>query len=107
MIASVAGGNDALTAGHSIILAWLAVTSVWAFVLFGRDKWQAGRKAGPRTAESSLLLACSLGGWPGGLLGMILFRHKSAKLAFQLKFIVAFLVWAALLVGALKLAARP
>lgn len=87
-----------------IILVWLAAGSVWAFALFGFDKWRAGRGAGPRTAESSLLLACALGGWPGGLLGMLVFRHKSAKPSFQLKFAAALLVWAALVAGALKLA---
>jgi uncharacterized membrane protein YsdA (DUF1294 family) len=89
-----------------IILAWLAVTGVWTFALFGLDKWRAGRGAGTRTAESSLLLACALGGWPGGLLGMLLFRHKSAKPSFQLKFAAALLVWMALVAVALRLAGR-
>ena len=62
----------------NLILAWLAGTSLWTFVLFGADKWRAGR-GGARTAESSLLRACALGGWPGGLLGVLLFRHKSSK----------------------------
>ena len=52
-----------------IILTWLAVTGGWTFALFGLDKWRAGRRAGRRTAESSLLLACALGGWPGACWG--------------------------------------
>jgi uncharacterized membrane protein YsdA (DUF1294 family) len=85
-----------------LILAWLTGTSLWTFVLFGVDKWRAGR-GGARTAESSLLLACALGGWPGGLLGILLFRHKSAKASFLLKFAATFLPWAALVGGALKI----
>lgn len=89
-----------------IIIGWLAVTSVWAFALFGFDKWQAGRGAGARTAESSLLLASALGGWPGGLLGMLVFRHKSAKASFQFKFAAALLIWVALVAGVLKITGR-
>jgi len=74
--------------------------------LFGFDKWRAGRTGARRVAESSLLLASALGGWPGGLFGIVLFRHKSAKLSFKFKFAAAFVVWAALVAGALKLAAR-
>jgi len=90
---------------HIFLLAWVSITSVWAFLLFGFDKWRAGRTHARRVAESSLLLASALGGWPGGLLGIILFRHKSAKLSFKFKVVVAFIVWAALVVGALKLVA--
>lgn len=86
-----------------LLLAWLAVASLWAFVLFGWDKWQAGR-SGRRVSEFALLAVCALGGWPGGLSGLLMFRHKSAKASFQLKFAVALLVWAALVGGVLRLA---
>lgn len=85
------------------LFGWLAFTCGWAFGLFGYDKWQAGRSRGRRIAESSLLLASALGGWPGGLLGLIVFRHKSAKPSFQLKFAGAFVIWAGTIVGALRL----
>ncbi len=91
---------------HLFLLAWVGVSSIWAFLLFGFDKWRAGRLDARRVAESSLLLASALGGWPGGLFGIILFRHKSAKLSFQFKFAAAFVVWVALVFGALKLAAK-
>ncbi|MBI3886143.1 MAG: DUF1294 domain-containing protein [Opitutae bacterium] len=84
-----------------ILIGWFAVTSAWTFLLFGFDKWRAGR--GQRVAESTLLWSSALGGWPGGLLGMIVFRHKSAKPSFQWKFVGTFLVWLALVAGALKL----
>jgi uncharacterized membrane protein YsdA (DUF1294 family) len=44
-----------------------------------------------------LLVVAAMGGWLGGLLGMIVFRHKTAKLSFQLKYAVAFIAWAAVL----------
>jgi uncharacterized membrane protein YsdA (DUF1294 family) len=85
------------------LAVWIGATSAWAFLLFGFDKWRAGRTGARRVAESSLLLASALGGWPGGLLGIVLFRHKSAKLSFLFKFAAAFIVWAALVAGILKL----
>ncbi len=85
-----------------ILLGWTALASAWTFVLFGFDKWRAGH--GRRIAESSLLLSSALGGWPGGFLGLLFFRHKSAKASFQWKFAGASLVWLALIAGALMIA---
>jgi uncharacterized membrane protein YsdA (DUF1294 family) len=79
-----------------LLLAWVGVVSAWAFLMFGFDKWRAGRSGGRRTPESSLLWASALGGWPGGLLGIVLFRHKSAKPSFLFKFTLAFFDWVAL-----------
>ncbi len=87
-------------------LSWIAVTSAWAFLLFGFDKWRAGRAGARRVSEAALCWTCALGGWPGGLLGLMLFRHKSAKSSFQLKFAVAFFAWAGLVAGALKFSGR-
>jgi len=89
-----------------LLLAWLCLAGLWAFGLFGYDKWQAGRARGRRIAESSLLWVSALGGWPGGLLGLVLFRHKSAKASFQLKFAAAFFGWVLLVAGALRLTGR-
>jgi len=38
----------------------------------------------------------AVGGWPGGLLAMLLFKHKTAKLSFKLKYGIAFVIWAGL-----------
>ena len=75
------------------LLGWSGLASVVTFGLFGYDKWRAGR-GGRRLAESALWWASVLGGWPGGLLGILFFRHKSAKPMFLLKFTAAFLLWA-------------
>lgn len=84
---------------RSVAIGWVAATSVWAFWLFGFDKWRA-RRGGRRVAEATLFWVSALGGWPGGLLGMVIFRHKSAKGSFQLKFAAAFFIWAALIYAA-------
>ena len=89
---------------HQALLAWVGVASVWAFLLFGFDKWRAGRTGSRRVAESSLWLVSALGGWPGGLLGIVVFHHKSSKPAFLFKFSLALVVWAAIVASAWKLA---
>lgn len=86
-----------------LLLAWIAAASAWAVLLFGFDKWRAGR-GGRRVAESTLFWLSALGGWPGGLLGIVVFRHKSAKPVFLLKFGAAFLAWAGLVVAGMRLA---
>ena len=73
-----------------VLLAWLGVLSVVTFLMFGYDKWRAGR-AGERVSEARLIWLSALGGWLGGLLGMIIFRHKTSKGSFQWKFVAALL----------------
>jgi uncharacterized membrane protein YsdA (DUF1294 family) len=48
----------------------------------GVDKWKARRGAW-RIKESTLLLVAALGGSPGALLGMHLFRHKTKHWYFR------------------------
>ena len=78
----------------SFAVVWFAAWSAAAFVAFGLDKWRAGRSK-QRVPEATLALMGAVGGWAGGLLGMILFRHKTAKLTFQLKYATALLPFAA------------
>ncbi len=84
---------------RTVAAAWLIALSAWAFLLFGFDKWRASR-GGRRISESALCWVSALGGWPGGFLGLLLFRHKSAKGSFQLKFAAAFFAWAGLVYAA-------
>jgi uncharacterized membrane protein YsdA (DUF1294 family) len=84
---------------RAMAAGWLALSSAWAFLLFGFDKWRAAR-GGRRVSEAALCWVSMLGGWPGGLLGMLIFRHKSAKGAFQVKFAAAFFAWAGLVYAA-------
>ena len=59
-----------------------------AFVMFGFDKWRAQR-SGSRVSEFLLVLLAALGGWPGGWLGMMVFRHKTSKWTFKFKYALA------------------
>jgi len=75
-------------------LAWFSGWSAVAFLAFGYDKWRAGRP-GQRTPEATLALLGAIGGWPGGLIAMTVFRHKTAKWTFKLKYALALLPFAA------------
>jgi uncharacterized membrane protein YsdA (DUF1294 family) len=86
-----------------LIAGWLGVTGLIAFALFGYDKWQA-RRQGERVSEATLWLVSAFGGWPGGLLGLLCFRHKTQKLWFLLEFAAALLVWSTLVSAVLKVA---
>ena len=69
--------------------AWIAavyvVMSCIAFAAIGCDKAAASRQH-RRIPENRLHLLSFAGGWPGALLAHRLFRHKTQKRAFQLRF---------------------
>lgn len=79
-----------------IFLSWICAISVLSFLLVGYDKIQSAR-SGRRVSEFQLCLIAALGGWPGGFLGMLTFRHKTVKPGFKLKFAAALLVWGGLI----------
>jgi uncharacterized membrane protein YsdA (DUF1294 family) len=78
----------------TIAAIWFAAFNVVTFITFGFDKWWATRSK-RRVSEFSLALLGALGGWPGGLIGMFVFHHKTAKLTFQLKYALALIPFAA------------
>ena len=77
-----------------LIGGWFLALNTAAFIGFGLDKWRA-RRAGRRVSERTLVFLGALGGWPGGLVAMALFRHKTAKGTFKLKYALALLPFAA------------
>jgi uncharacterized membrane protein YsdA (DUF1294 family) len=77
-----------------LALAWFGGWSVVTFCAVGYDKWRAGR-SGPRVSELTLVMLGALGGWLGGIAGMSVFRHKTAKWTFKLKYTLALLPFAA------------
>ena len=95
-----------MSLSEKLILAWLCCSSALAFALFGIDKFLAGRSGERRVSEFHLILVAALGGWVGGLLGMLVFRHKTSKLSFKLKYAAAFVVFAVLVYGAFTLGER-
>lgn len=77
--------------GPALAVLWHLGASAWSFAQYGFDKARAAR-GGPRVRESRLHLADALGGWPGGLLAMRVFRHKRRKAAFVRVFWVTVVV---------------
>ncbi len=67
------------------VLLFIAALSLLTFVVYYADK-QAAFRSGRRTPENTLHLLAFLGGWPGAFLAQRIFRHKSRKTGFQLKF---------------------
>ena len=58
--------------------AYLTILSILTFILYGVDKLKA--KAGAYRIPEKILLGLSLlGGAPGGIIAMRLFRHKTNK----------------------------
>lgn len=78
----------------SFAAIWFATFSTVTFLIFGFDKWRASQSGG-RVPESFLTTLGALGGWAGGLLGMIVFRHKTAKWTFKFKYALALIPFAA------------
>lgn len=76
-----------------LALIWFGSWSAITFLAFGWDKWRATRSA-TRVPEVTLLLLGSLGGWPGGWLGLNSFRHKTAKWSFKLKYALGLIPFA-------------
>jgi uncharacterized membrane protein YsdA (DUF1294 family) len=83
-----------LKASDFFAAVWFAAFSVVTFLAFGFDKWRASR-SGSRVPEFSLAVLGALGGWPGGLIGMLVFRHKTAKWTFKFKYAIALIPFAA------------
>ena len=69
----------------TLLLPWFVAISVVTLLTFGYDKVVSGRDM-TRVPEAVLLLLTLLGGTVGALVAMQLFRHKSAKKSFQVRF---------------------
>ena len=67
------------------------VTSIVSFAMYGYDKARAtsGRW---RVPETTLLLLGLIGGWPGAIVGQLVFRHKTTKESFRSAFWVTVVI---------------
>lgn len=68
---------------ETVVLIWLAAINLLALALMGLDKSYA-RRGKWRIPEKVLFLSAALGGSPGAIAGMFLFRHKTKHLSFVL-----------------------
>jgi len=93
--------NHLLRPEDNWILGWLVFASALNFLLFAYDKLRA-RASGGRIPESWLVLIGAIGGWVGGLAAMLLFRHKTVKPSFQLKYAAALVIQLGLLLAYLR-----
>jgi uncharacterized membrane protein YsdA (DUF1294 family) len=76
------------------LVGWVLLSSVIAFVAHGHDK-RAARLGRRRTPERTLHLLELIGGWPGALLAMKVFRHKTRKASYFLVTALIVVVWIA------------
>ena len=67
----------------SIVLLWVLLWNIIAFVLMGVDKWKATHESW-RIRERILFLSAILGGSVGAMLGMSFFRHKTQHKSFTI-----------------------
>lgn len=67
------------------ILFYLLIINLVTLFIWGYDK-QMAKKNRQRISEIQLLLLVFLGGFLGGVLGVLLFKHKISKRFFLIKF---------------------
>jgi uncharacterized membrane protein YsdA (DUF1294 family) len=75
LVRGTPGWVDALYLGASVVCV----------VVYGIDKF-AARRGGDRVPEAMLLSLGAIGGWPGAIVAQQLFRHKTVKCSFRVRF---------------------
>ena len=68
--------RDFLLSPVGLLMIYLVIINLIAFLTFGADKRRA-RRDRRRVRESTLFLLAAIGGSIGALLGMYVFRHKT------------------------------
>lgn len=84
-----------------ILLLYFLFINIIVFILAGYDKYQA-RKNKRRIPENTLFFLELIGGTPGLLTAMLLFRHKTSKTSFIVKFAVILAIQATLIIAYLN-----
>lgn len=81
-----------------ILLLIFLFINVIAFIIMSYDK-RLAVKGKRRISEKALLFWVAVGGTVGSLLGMLLFRHKTSKRSYLLKFCLIVFLQIVLIVG--------
>ncbi|MET3025478.1 MULTISPECIES: DUF1294 domain-containing protein [unclassified Flavobacterium] len=84
-----------------VLLLYFLFINILVFIFAGYDKSQA-RKNNRRVPEKTLFLMALTGGSPGLLTAMLLFRHKTSKTSFIVKFVVILAIQLALIIAYLN-----
>ena len=88
---------------QTIVLSYLLIINLIAFVMYGIDKKRAIRNE-YRIRERTLLWLARLGGGIGSWLGLKLFRHKTKHTKFRIVEPLWMIIWlVAIMLAALKL----
>ena len=82
-----------------------AGASALCFALYAVDK-AAARAGRDRISESMLLSLGFVGGWPGAIVAQQVFRHKTAKRSFRVRFWLSVIVNAAIFIWATTIVTR-
>ena len=90
-------GLEQRPAWSAVLLMHVGFLSLATMAVFGLDKALAGSDR-RRVSERNLLLLSFLGGALGGLMGLLLFRHKTQHWRFRIFVPVALILHVALLV---------
>lgn len=73
------------------VIGYLTIINLVSFLLMGIDKLKAKSESW-RISESIFYLLSLLQGYPGILMGAIIFHHKTGKILFQLINLVVFII---------------
>lgn len=76
----------------SLFLGYLLLINLLLFLLMGIDKRAAKRKKW-RIPERRLLTLGIIGGGIGGILGMLVFHHKTHRIYFTICYVVNIICW--------------
>lgn len=76
----------------SILLSYFLGLNLFLFVLMGMDK-RAARRNKWRIPERRLLTLGLIGGGIGGILGMLVFHHKTHRIYFTICYLVNIICW--------------
>ncbi len=99
----------AIVAATRGVPSWVALlyagASTLCFVLYAVDK-AAARAGRDRISESTLLSLGFIGGWPGAIVAQQVFRHKTAKRSFRIRFWLSVIVNMAVFVWITTIMAR-
>lgn len=74
------------------MIHYLLIINTITFIIYGIDKYKSIKQK-YRISEKTLIILTIIGGTFGGLLGMIIFHHKTKKKKFIITIPIITLLW--------------